>query len=374
MHRLHPTIAAALLIVAVSASAQQTSAQSGIGYPSVAAALEALKARPDVKISVRDGWTIVNDPISGAVWSFTPSSHPAHPAAVKRTVVEKNGQVFLDMQALCQASKAACDKLIAEFQELNEKTVQAARTRAPAAQESDIQVERLGDDSYRLVLKSFRSPDVEAGQRELLPKAREVCAGRNVNYGKYQYETAEPVSPSAIQRRQLVLRQEIRCGGAGGAPATATGSELLWTPTPAQDDLIKRQTHAYFAARDGGKYREAYSMFSRVQQQTVPFDSWSSREEEFNSKAGPVKKRTIKKITWYKDPPRAAPGIYAAVDFASEFANIDIHCGFVAWQMQEDGSFRVIREEVNVIDKAMQQKLKAGQIDRIRAQFGAGCR
>ena len=115
-------------------------------------------------------------------------------------------------------------------------------------------------------------------------------------------------------------------------------------------------------------------MFSRVQQQTVPFDSWSSREEEFNSKAGPVKKRTIKKITWYKDPPRAAPGIYAAVDFASEFANIDIHCGFIAWQMQEDGSFRVIREEVNFIDKAMQQKLKAGELDRIRAQFGAGCR
>ena len=62
------------------------------------------------------------------------------------------------------------------------------------------------------------------------------------------------------------------------------------------------------------------------------------------------------------------------MDFASEFANLDIHCGYVAWYMQEDGSFRVVREEENSIDKAIQQKLKDGELDKLRAQLGVGCR
>jgi hypothetical protein len=95
--------------------------ESGIGYPSVSAALQALKARADVKISIQGAWTIVQVPSENALWSFTPAGHPAHPAAVKRTVVEKEGKVFINMQALCQAAKDACDKLIAEFDELNNR-------------------------------------------------------------------------------------------------------------------------------------------------------------------------------------------------------------------------------------------------------------
>jgi len=373
MPRLYPIVLTALLVVASSATAQQQPSESEIGYPTVAAALEALKARPDVKISVRDGWTIINDPTSGAVWSFTPPNHPAHPAAVKRTVVQKNGQVFLDMRALCQASKAACDKLISEFRELNEKAAESARTRVQSSQGSDIQVERLGDDWYRLVLRSFRSNNVEAGQRELLPKAYEICSGRNVRYGRHEFEISEPVIPPTAEKRPLLLRQEIYCGDTA-SPPIAAGPDLPWVPTPAQDELIRRQTYAYFSAKDSGKYQEAYSMFSPTQQQTVQFDDWRSRIEEFNSKAGPVRSRKIKKIAWYKDPPRTAPGIYAAVDFASEFANIDIHCGYVVWYMREDGSFRVVREEENFIDKAIQQKLKDGELDKLRARLGVGCR
>ena len=377
MRCLQPTATAALSIIAIAAMAQQEPAQGGIGYPSVAAALEALKARPDVKISAQNGWTIVDDRATGTLWSFTPPNHPAHPAAVKRTVVERAGEVFVEMSALCQASKVACDKLIAEFRDLNEAMVQAMRRKVQSdkrSRASDIQVERLGDDSYRLVLRSFRSNNVDAGQEELLPKAREVCSGRNVRYGKYEFEISEPVIPPTAEKRPLLLRQEIHCGGTTGPPITPTRPDLLWRPTLAQEDLIKRQTYAYFSAKDSRKYQEAYSLFSPSQQQTISFEPWSSSAEDFNSRAGAVRSRSIKKITWYKDPPRSAPGIYAAVDFASEFANIEIHCGYIAWHMQEDGSFRLVREEQNFIDRTMQQKLKEGELDKLRAQFGAGCK
>src|SRR5258708_16781727 len=166
-----------MLITTIMPLAALAQEGRGIGYSTVAGALEALRGRNDVKISVQGGWTIVEDRSANTFWSFTPSNHPAHPAAVKRTIVSREGGIVIEMTALCQASKAACDKLIAEFKDLNETMRESMRSMARGAQSappSEIEVQRLGDDSFRLILKSFRSRTVDAGQEELVPKAREV--------------------------------------------------------------------------------------------------------------------------------------------------------------------------------------------------------
>jgi hypothetical protein len=282
------------------------------------------------------------------------------------------------MTALCQAEKAACDRLIAEFKEMNERMAQSMR-KPQAAQTlppSEIEVERVSDDSFRLVLKSFRSGTVDAGQEELLPKAMEVCGGRSVGFGRYEFETREQLSPPTAERGRLILRQEITCGVAAGPRSptvSAANRDPSWRPTPAQVQLVERQTHAYFSAKDAGKYRDAYAFLSATQKQTLPFERWSASVEAFNSKAGEVRSRSIKKITWYKDPPSSAPGVYAAVDFSSQFATVDVHCGYVAWHEQADGSFLLVREEENFIDKATAQNLKPGELESFRARFGTGC-
>src|SRR4030095_746887 len=119
--------ARALLLTALSfgAAAQD---QRGVGYPTVDAALQALKARKDVSISVQGGWTIVDDRAASTLWSFTPPGHPAHPAVVKRSVVSLGGGIGIDMTALCEAAKSACDKLMAEFKELNQRMSQSIRS------------------------------------------------------------------------------------------------------------------------------------------------------------------------------------------------------------------------------------------------------
>jgi hypothetical protein len=89
-------------ILSFAASAQE---QRGVGYPTVEAALEALRARNDVRISVQGGWTIVDDRAAGTFWSFTPPGHPAHPAVVKRTVVSRDGALFIDMTASARHRK-----------------------------------------------------------------------------------------------------------------------------------------------------------------------------------------------------------------------------------------------------------------------------
>ena len=105
--------------------------RSSIGYASVQEALDALKAKPGVRIQITkpDAWTIVNEP-GNIQWSFTPSSHYASPAVVRREIkVSPSGDVFIEMTGLCQASKAPCDRLMDEFRELNEKVRESVKAR-----------------------------------------------------------------------------------------------------------------------------------------------------------------------------------------------------------------------------------------------------
>jgi hypothetical protein len=55
------------------------------------------------------------------LWSFTPSGHPAHPAAVRRTVIRQGDDIGVKMAVHCEATKAACDRLVADFKALNER-------------------------------------------------------------------------------------------------------------------------------------------------------------------------------------------------------------------------------------------------------------
>ena len=98
---------------------------ASIGYPSVAAALGALRARKDVGVAVRDGWTVITEEGGLTLWSFTPDTHPAHPAVVRRQIGQKDGAWYVDMNALCEATKAACDKLVEDFRTLNERMRQS---------------------------------------------------------------------------------------------------------------------------------------------------------------------------------------------------------------------------------------------------------
>jgi hypothetical protein len=95
---------------------------SKFGYPTVASALADLKARPNVSISIQGGRTIIDDKANWTLWSFTPSNHPAHPAGVKRVILrDAESNVYIRMTALCQAEKEPCDKLVAQFQALNDR-------------------------------------------------------------------------------------------------------------------------------------------------------------------------------------------------------------------------------------------------------------
>lgn len=239
-----------------------------------------------------------------------------------------------------------------------------------AAQPSAIEVQRTGEQSYQLILRSYRSSTVTAGQAELMPKVAQLCAPRSASLGKYSFELTEPLTKRKDTPGMLVLRQEVACGAATAhSSAGAQTGTAAPTATPEQVRRVEQQTRLYFDAKDQGRYTSAYDLMAASFKQSITFATWRGRAQAFNTKAGAVAQRTIARITWYRNPPQVAPGLYAAVDFTSKFAEVDIHCGFLAWHEQADGKFLLVREEENYLDKPTQRGLRPDEVDRVRQQF-----
>ena len=106
--------------------AQQAAESSPIGYATIEEAFNALNADPAAGMQEHEGWTIFNQKGEGkyVLWSFTPLDHPAHPTAIRREVVKKEGEIFIKMDALCDSDQLDCDLLIDQFKKINERIKQ----------------------------------------------------------------------------------------------------------------------------------------------------------------------------------------------------------------------------------------------------------
>ena len=95
------------------------------GFRTTQELLSSLEADTNNVVSTINGdfgvWTIVQSPKDRSLWSFTPELHPAHPSVVKRTTAEKDGKIFINTEASCNAEKSVCDQLVNSFIQLNNK-------------------------------------------------------------------------------------------------------------------------------------------------------------------------------------------------------------------------------------------------------------
>ena len=109
-------------IFASDVTSAEEQAVSAVGYATVEAAHRALEQDESASSSEYEGWLIFNQKLDGkyVLWSFTPMLHPANPSVVKREIVSRDQQIFIEMSALCESEKTYCDELIEEFKVINE--------------------------------------------------------------------------------------------------------------------------------------------------------------------------------------------------------------------------------------------------------------
>ena len=66
-----------------------------------------------------DRYLAYYDEANSRFWNFTTEAHSAHPAAACRTLVQRDGSWFVEGEISCLNSRANCDALYREFEELN---------------------------------------------------------------------------------------------------------------------------------------------------------------------------------------------------------------------------------------------------------------
>jgi len=124
-HVLRSRLLPALILSVMWWTAASTASAQSIGYPSVAAAYADLVGRPGASVYAAGEFVVVTESSGLVVWTFTQPPHPAHPAVARRAIVERNGAIFVDMAILCEAARRPCDRLVRDFEELNEQMRQA---------------------------------------------------------------------------------------------------------------------------------------------------------------------------------------------------------------------------------------------------------
>jgi Protein of unknown function (DUF4019) len=150
-------------------------------------------------------------------------------------------------------------------------------------------------------------------------------------------------------------------------PAQSQGS---WTPSEQQKLNVHLATQQYFRLVERGDFPAAYAMLSKDMQHSISLERWSIRRAEFNARMGEVVERSIRNITWGQEPAGAIQGsVFAAVDHGGKFRQAEIHCGRLFWQQQADGSFKLLREMENGIDKKAQSQMTAEQLAAARKKI-----
>ncbi|MGA9659458.1 MAG: DUF4019 domain-containing protein [Asticcacaulis sp.] len=158
-----------------------------------------------------------------------------------------------------------------------------------------------------------------------------------------------------------------------------TDSAYGWLPSEAQDSQVLAAVKLYYATIDGGNYRGAYTMMAPTNQQLIPYEDYAANAMDFHAQSGSVIERRVLKVTWTKDPANAPfPGIYAAIDIAARFDNIDRYCGYIVlYQKNDADDFKVMREESNLIDnvtaKNIEQTKSRAFLNQTWAELSANC-
>ena len=84
------------------------------------------------KTSDGNGYVAFVDTPNVAVWTFTKPGHRAHPSVVCRTIiVNPDGSIGIEMKMLCVSTDAACERLVADFNKLNESMKEELNRQKP---------------------------------------------------------------------------------------------------------------------------------------------------------------------------------------------------------------------------------------------------
>ena len=124
---------------------------------------------------------------------------------------------------------------------------------------------------------------------------------------------------------------------------------LIAPSTPAEvaaDARVRAATLAYLAAKQEGRFDEAWAMLSPERQARRPRADWEAENRDVATQAGAFRRHRLTGVHLIENP-GGMQGYFAAVEVEGDYANVAFMCGLVIWQRQADGAWLIVRESIN---------------------------
>jgi hypothetical protein len=134
---------------------------------------------------------------------------------------------------------------------------------------------------------------------------------------------------------------------------------------------IVEQSKTYLKDKQAGRLDRAYALIAPSMRSYLTPELFRDGAAKFSADAGKPGEYDFTRFTWYRDPPDAPePGLYAAVDFTGHYGDLALMCGYLMWHKLRDGSFKLVREEQNYIDKTGAQQMVPERRQKLPELFG----
>jgi hypothetical protein len=238
---------------------------------------------------------------------------------------------------------------------------------AIAADSVEVQARQLGPDQYELVAELPAEIDLQQASSLFVPVAEQLCVGRPAQMGRYRFESHAPLAPGAKATSTQTFTQQVECGTSNSVVHVARAPKT--PPTTEDERAIRADTLRYLEAKDRGDFDAARALLGSEMATLLTTESWRSPRAAFNATAGLPTRREVVRLTWYDDPAGAPlPGRYVTADYRGDYAHAGFYCGYVAWHLQSDGTFRIVREEEAQMPDEIAKKFTAEELASARAQ------
>jgi Protein of unknown function (DUF4019) len=228
----------------------------------------------------------------------------------------------------------------------------------------EISARALKQGGYELTLTNTSPLDERAARALIAQAAASICGSLTPVFGKYKFESREPLGTGATPREGATFRfvQQVFCDGVsspGRAPPQST------TISPEEErhvrDEIREATDRYFHLLDKGDIEQAYALVDKT---VIGEDkaTWLAERRSFRTAAGRLKSISIVKVTVYNNPPEApTPGLYVAADFQNAYQSAPYECGYLMWFRTAAGTFSITRVESGFVSSEGLKGIPEGQ-------------
>lgn len=210
----------------------------------------------------------------------------------------------------------------------------------------DITVKPSGT-GYIAKARTFEAGQAIAVDSKIAQKAAELCAGKDVEWGRFGSQIVLGKQSSATPPKVSGYYKKFRCIIAETRAYLPAPED--WKPSTGDEADVRRFFDSYYAKRDAGEFAAALAMF-QPGAQTDP-DASTDGFRAFNKKHGSGARR-VTAVTWDVNPSAADhPGVYAALDFVGNYPTTHFYCGYLGLYRRGPGSYEIVREEQNIFER-----------------------